>query len=448
MICNRDKNSKFVIVAGMYLLLAGMAALPWQPARAEGVVLDQIIAIVNNDVILNSEFNQRKALLVSQIRNEGGVPPSDLLLQKQVLDAMITSKLQLQLAAVSEIDVQDGAVDAMISDIATRNNVTLAAFRNVLERDGFSFPLFREEIREEMIVRTLRQRQVERQISVSDNEVEFYLNTLERQGATGKEYRLSHILLSSDDSEDSGVASPELMARAAVVKETLDEGEAFATVAVAFSDAGNAADGGDLGWRRFNQVPTAFVNILPEMKPGQIVGPISSASGLYFLTLVESRSVDRVLVQEARVRHIFIRTTENRDLELALERANIARQRVLRQGDDFAVVAADMSDDIGNAVDGGVLGWVRAGERGPDFDQVLQDAEINELSEPVRSRGGWHIIQVLERRQYDDTEFSIKEKARESIYRRKLDSAYRGWLDDMRNEAYIEVRLGDQGSQG
>ena len=428
--------------------LMGLVAPPWQVARADAVVLDRIVAVVNNDVIMRSEFERRRGLMLSQIQSEGGQPPSELLLQKQVLDVMISNKLQLQLAAIREIDVQEGDVDAMVADIARRNGVDLPTFRSVLEKDGFRFSSFREEIRDEMIVRNLRRSQVESRISVSDQEVEYYLATLRRQGATGLEYRMAHILVGSDSEEQDGVADPELMVRASVVRERLDQGEDFAAVAAAFSDASDAADGGDLGWRKLNEIPSVFVNHLPEMGIGDVIGPISSASGLHFATILETRALDQVIVPEHRVRHILVRITENRDEQVALERINIARDRILQQGEDFAAVAADMSDDISNAVDGGLIGWVREGERGPGFDRQLLQSEVNVLSEPFRSSGGWHIMQVLERRQHDDTDFSIREKARESIYRRKLDSAYRSWLGDIRSEAYIEIRMGDQGNQG
>ena len=444
----RGGNAAAGCLAPLCWCLLGLAALPWQAASAQGVVLDKIVAVVNNDVIMRSEFERRRSLMISQIQSEGGLPPSELLLQKQVLDVMIANKLQLQLAAISEIDVAEEEVDSMVSDIARRNGVDLQTFRSVLEKDGFRFSVFREEIRDEMIVRNLRRSQVESRVSVSDQEVEYYLATLRRQGATGLEYRMAHILIGSDGEEQDGVADPELMVRASVVKERLDQGEDFAAVAANFSDAADAADGGDLGWRKLNEIPSVFVNHLPEMGIGDVVGPVSSSSGLHFATILETRSVDQVIVPEHRVRHILVRITENRDEQVALERVNIARDRILQQGEDFAAVAADMSDDISNAVDGGLIGWVREGERGPEFDQQLLQAEVNVLSEPFRSRAGWHIMQVLERRQHDDTDFSIREKARESIYRRKLDSAYRSWLGDIRSEAYIEIRMGEQGSQG
>ena len=298
---NHGKSTGFAMVASLCVIMAGTTVLPAQSARAETIVLDQIVAVVNNDVILRSEFEYRRDLMLSQIRKEGGAPPSELLLQKQVLDAMIINKLQLQLAAIREINIADEEVDSMISDIARRNEVSLETFRAMLEQDGFSYPVFREEIRDEMIVRNLRRGQVERAVSVSDQEVEFYLATLQRQGVAGLEYRMSHILLSADETEQDGVADTELMVRAAVVRERLDQGEDFAAVAVAFSEAADAAEGGDLGWRKFNQVPSVFVNLLPEMKIGDVIGPISSPSGLHFAKIVETRAVDQVVVPEARV---------------------------------------------------------------------------------------------------------------------------------------------------
>ena len=421
--------------------MALLFAVSAPPVHA--ITLDQIVVIVNDDVILASEFKNRKQLMIAQMRRNGVLSTNDLLLDKRVLDTLILNKLQLQLADFNNITVGDDDVDTMIADIAARNNISINEFRTVLREDGFSFSDFREDMREEILLRRLRQDQVDSRISISDEEVEYYMLTLERQGATGKEYHLAHILLSSE--EGSGGSSV-LQARADVILERLAEGDDFFALATEFSSADDAEKGGDLGWLSLPSVPSLFVNRLPELELGEVSDPIESNSGLHFVKLIDVRSSDRVVRERLRGRRIFI-AVQDGNWEQVEERITEVRERLLA-GEDFAELAREYSDDLATVADGGELGWLDETDFPKDVYDVIAALQINEVSEPLRTGNGIQVMQILEKGQHDATVEVQREQAREAIYRRKLETARRQWLERLRSEAYIEIRLEEEDSSG
>ena len=419
--------------------------LPGPCLRPVGAItLDEIVVVVNDDVILKSEFESRKQLMASQMRRDGILSANDLLLDKRVLDILILNKLQLQLAGINSITVDDESVDKMIADIADRNKISVDGFRQLLRQDGFVYEEFREDMREEMLLRRLRQSQVDNLISISEEEIDYYLLTLERQGATGREYHLAHILLPWD--EDNSEDEEFLRAQADIIGERLTAGDDFAVLATAFSHAADAERGGDLGWLSLPAVPSLFVNRLPELEPGGVAGPIESSSGLHFVKLIEARLGDQVILDRLRGRHIFI-VVQDGNWAQARENVTGIHERLLA-GADFPELAQEYSDDLETATDGGELGWLDQSRFPADLYSALQALEINELSEPLRTPNGFHIFQILEKGKHDATVEMQREQARESIYRRKLDTARRQWLDRLRSEAYIEIRLTDEVSPG
>ena len=416
------------------VLLAGILFCWAGAGHAQSVTLDRIIAVVNDDVVLQSEFENRERLLQERLRKEGTYISNPLIIKKQVLDLLIMTKLQLQQATVSGVTVEEGVLDRMVGDIAARNGMSVDGFQRLLEEDGFSYEGFRQGMREELLVRRLRSQEIDTRVSISEEEIDYYLTTLESQGGMGREYRLQHILILE------GGEPEEMRQRAEDLRKRLEGGEDFAALAEELSDAEDAAQGGDLGWRRLPEVPTVFLEHVPNLEVGGFTGPFEGGDGLHFVRLAEVRASDLFMEEQTRSRHILARVEEGNDGTEARELIAGLRER-LDQGEDFAALAAEYSDDLGTSTEGGALGWVGRGALDPAFQQALDDLEPGELSEPFRSSFGWHVAQLLERRRQDRTEDARREQARETIRRRKSENAYKSWLHQLRDEAYVEYRL-------
>lgn len=417
------------------LALTATAATETPPPET----IDRIAAIVNDDVITASELEQRLTTLTKQLRQQRTPLPPRAVLRKQLLERMVLNRIQLQIAETTGIRVDDETLNKTIGNIAAQNKLTLSQFRDVLEKDGFGFAQFREEMRQEIIIRRLLQRQVESRISVTEQEIDNFLVNQKTQGKAHDEYHLGHILIALPEA-----ASPaeirEARERAQGILEELRRGRDFSETAVAVSDGQQALKGGDLGWRKSGELPTLFVNVVQNMKVGEVSDLIRSPSGFHIIKLLEHRSGQRHLVTQSRARHILIRPGGLTSEEQALETARELRRRLLA-GEDFAQLAKEYSDDKASAVDGGDLGWVSPGQMVPEFEQALAKLEPGTISEPVKSGFGWHLIQVLERRQHDDTDEFTRNQARKQIFQRKVEEAQANWLRRLRDEAYVEYRL-------
>ena len=424
---------KFQRVTCIFLTIilsqAGFAALE----------LDRIIAVVNDDVIMSSELEDKVRTIKNQLIEQGTALPPTSILQKQVLDRLILTKLQIQMAEKTGIRVDDETLNRTISKIAAENQLSLSKFREILEADGYSYEKFREDICNEILVTRLRQRQVDNRVSVTDREIENFLSTQEHQGDSEKEFRLSHILISVPESP-SARQLEEIQQKADKVISELQGGADFARVAATYSDSQTALDGGDLGWRKASQVPTLFSDVVNNMQKGDISEIIRSPSGYHIIKLTEIRDSEKVVVTQTRARHILISPNELLSLEDAKQRIEQLKLRI-DGGDDFAELAKGHSSDTVSAADGGNLGWVSPGDLVPEFEEVMNALEPGEVSEPFRTQFGWHIVQVLERRQHDSTDDVRRARAREAIRSRKLDEARDNWLRQMRDEAYVEYRL-------
>lgn len=415
------------------------AALLLAATTVHAVELDRIIAVVNDDVIMKSELEERLRTIESQMEEAGNPVPPRSILQKQVLDRLILTKLQIQMANETGIRVDDETLNRTISNIAAENQVTLEQFRGILEQDGYSYEKFREDIRGEILISRLRQRQVDNRVSVTDREIDNYLATQEHQGEIEIEYRLRHILVALPDSP-SARQMQEAEQLAQKVWSDLKAGGDFQQLAVTYSDGPQALDGGDLGWRKSGQVPTLFADFVADLKKGEISEIIRSPGGFHIIKLDDVRDSQKVVVTQSHARHILLRTdpgTKDEDLQLRLEQL---RQRILG-GDDFAELAKGHSHDTVSAAEGGDLGWANPGDFDPDFEQVMNSLAPNEVSPPFRTQFGWHIVQLLDRREHDSTEDMKRARAREAIRARKLDEARESWLREMRDEAYVEYRL-------
>ena len=409
----------------------------FQPAFA-GIPLDRIIAVVEDDVVMQSELENRIRTVRNQLKQQGTTPPPAAALERQILDRIILTKLQLQLAERTGIRVDDETLNKTISNIASENQVSLTQFREILENEGYSYEKFREDIRGEIMVTRLRQRQIENRVTVTEQEIDNFLTTQEVQGNTETEYRIAHILIAIPEAATPDeIESTRLVAQKVI--DDLADGQDFAELAVTVSDGQQALEGGDLGWRKQDQIPTLFVDYIRDMKEGDISELIQSPSGFHIIKLTGYRSSERHIISQTKARHILIRPSElvsDSDAKIRLEQLLIR----IEGGDDFAVLAQAHSEDAVSAVEGGDLGWTNPGAFVPEFEKQIDSLQPGEISKPFRTQFGWHIVQVIDRREYDNTK---RGRAREIIRARKIEEANQTWLRQMREDAFVEYRLDD-----
>ena len=409
-----------------------------EPAKAEKPI-DRIIAVINDDVITASELDKELNTIKQQLRAQNTTLPAPETLRSQVLDRVVLKRLQLQLAGVNHIKIDDEALNRTILNIATQNKLSLSEFRSVLDGDGINFEDYRENIRTELALAQLRQRQVTNRIVVTDQEVDEFLETQAVQGTVTDEFRLGHILIVVPDAATVEQVEAAQKKVAGVLTE-LRAGADFAQIALSVSGGAQALQGGDLGWRKLGQLPTLFSNIVTTMKVGDLSEPIRSPSGFHLIKLVDKRkSDDHHVVTQTRARHILIRTTEMVSSDDARRKLEQLKQRI-SAGDDFADMARSHSEDSATAVNGGSVGWVSPGDLVPAFEEVMDQLKIDQVSAPFHTQFGWHIVQVLERRDYDNTAELKKTRARDEIRQRKIEEETQTWLRQMRDEAFVELR--------
>ncbi|MEL0082158.1 MAG: peptidylprolyl isomerase [Gammaproteobacteria bacterium] len=419
-------------------LLGGLTALIFSlPTLATAG--DRIVAVVNADVILQSELERQIHQITAEMASRGTRPPPREALIPQLLNRQIEQMLQLEIAGRTGIEISDEALNATLANIARNNQLDLQGLRQAVIADGLSFETFREDIRTEMIITHLRQRSVINRIPVSDREIDNFLSRQESLGNSDSRYRLRHIMLSLDDG-----ATNEEIARAeqegAEILNELANGADFAQLAVNRSEGQNALQGGDLGWRQLGTLPDLFADAASQLEVGGHSGLLRSSTGLHVLYLESIQQSDRHMVTERHARHILIEIDELNPPEQSRQTLVNLRRRI-EVGEDFAELARAHSDDPGSAIRGGDLGWVRSGQMVEQFDLALNSLEIGELSQPVRSEFGWHLIELLATRERDDTEDQTRLRAAAQIRAKKADQEIQDWLQRMRDEAFIEIRI-------
>ncbi len=426
----------------IFLILAFFSGQALGEAANDAVKMDRIIAIVDQSVITEQELADRIKTVTSQLGKQGVQLPSAEVLEKQVLERLIVDSLLLQLAAQTGLKVDDGQLDKTIERIADQNQLGLEEFKAALAKDGVSFRKFREDIRNEITISRLREREVENRISVSDSEIDNYLTTQANRKDDQSEMEISHILIRTPED-----ASPEDLEKAKAkvmdaVKQ-LNAGVPFAQVSASVSDAPNALEGGNLGWKNPSQIPALFLEQLQDLQVGDIAKPIRSPSGFHILKLTGKRGGNSTLVvEQTHARHILIKLTEVMSEKDAKHKMDTIKER-LDNGTKFEDLARQYSED-GSANNGGDLGWVNPGDTVPPFEKAMNELTPGQISAPVRSPFGWHIIQVLERRKQDMTKEATRLKARQEIRTRKSEEAYEDWIRELRDRAYVELRLEDK----
>ncbi|HRH72649.1 peptidylprolyl isomerase [Zoogloea sp.] len=426
-------------------LLAAFLISSLASAANGPVEVDRIVAVVNSEVITRSDLRMRVAQVTRQLSRQGTPLPAADVLEKQVLERQIMERLQLQLAAETSLRIDDVTLDRAVGRIADTNRLSMTEFRKALERDGISWDRFREEVRNEMLLTRVREREVDGRIVVSDAEVSNFL--AHPENAMGQdEYNLSHILFRAPEG-----ATPEQLARlrakADDVAARIGRGEPFDKLAASYSDAPDALTGGNLGWRSAERLPGLFAEAVASLKPGETTPILRSAAGFHIVRVIDRKggasSGVPAQVQQTRARHILIKTSEVVSDADARRRLVDLRERVVQGGASFADLARIHSADL-SASKGGDLGWIYPGDTVPEFEQTMDALKPGELSQPVQSPFGWHLILVEDRRVQDVSDERKRGAARNALRERKSDEAYQDWLRQLRDRAYVEYRSEDR----
>lgn len=404
-----------------------------------GELLDSIAAVVNDGVVLTSELKIEIQQIVARLEAQGTQVPPMSQLAPQILERLVIRRIQLQRAERIGMQIPDETLNIALADIAERNGVSLSDLPDMLRREGIDYANYRMEMRDQLIVEQLRQRDVIGGINVTPRELEDYLERQAGRANRNVEFKLSHILISTSANADpENVATAEK--RAWEIYERATNGEPFVELAVAYSDGQQALDGGDMGWRKGEELPTLFADIVPGLEIGQVGEPIRSASGYHLVRLDDRRGAEPIMESQTRARHILITANEILDDEAVRQKLTEIRQQII-DGDSFEAVAKVVSEDPGSAINGGDLGWNGPDMFVPEFQTVCDQLEINEISEPFRSNFGWHIIQLLDRRVHDTTDEVMHQEAMMAIRNSKLNEETELWARRLRDQAFVEYRL-------
>jgi peptidyl-prolyl cis-trans isomerase SurA len=424
---------------GVQALLVLLAVLAPLSVQAERKLLDQVVAIVDEDVILQTELEARINTITSRLSAQGTALPPRQVLEERVLDQLITESIQMQMADRAGMRISDNELNETMANIAERNGMSLPHFENQLEAEGVTYNQAREQIRKEMLTSRVQQRQVGNRVRVTDREVENYLESLEARGGNNAQYRLAYIFVSVDDPSDEAEVDA-AREKAERLRSEIANGRDFREVAVAESDASNALEGGDMGWRAEGQLPSLVAPVVPELPVGEPSDVQENNSGFHLVMVMDKRGGEQQqMIQQHRVRHILVRPSEaTTDSQAETVIRDLYQQ--LQNGASFSALAREYSDDPVSGSDGGNLGWVSPGQMVPAFEQAMLDADIGELRGPFRSQFGWHILQVQERRQKDISGDVRDAEARQAIYRRKFETELQNWLQEIRDEAFVEFK--------
>ena len=415
------------------------SARPVQAAPARIDLVDRIVAVVNKEVITRYELVERMNRVQKELQRRGTSLPEHGEIERQVLERLIIEKVQLQYARETGVRVDDLELDRTVSRVAEGNKLSLTEFRQTLERDAIRFDRFREELRNEILMNRLRDREVTGKITVSEGEIENLLLEQSERKDPATEYNIAHILVRVPEQ-----ATPEQLetrrARAEEAVKRLRDGAEFAQLAATYSDAPDALQGGVMGWRSQQRLPELYVEALEGLKPGSISNVFRSPAGFHVLKLLELRGAGApLLMEQAHVRHILVRTNELVSEDEARRKLLNLRERIVN-GVNFAELARLNSDD-GSASRGGDLGWIYPGDTVPEFERAFTELKPMDVSPPVKTPFGWHLIQVLERRMADMSSERKRVEARKALLDRKGDEAYQEWLRQLRDRAYVEMRL-------
>ncbi len=438
------RHSVFALACAPTLALA--LSLASGPVHAQartlsdrGEMLDRVAAVVNDGVVLSSELDEQVAEITTRISGQGMEMPPAAVLRQQVLDRLVLQEIQMQRAQRAGIRINDEALNSALADVAQRNGIPLADLPKVLASQGVDYNAYRESVRREMTTQVLRQRDVLQRINVSPREIEQFIAKDKNRPSEANEYNLSHILIAVPQ-DPSTQQLEEAARRAEDVSRRARAGEDFAQLAIANSNSQTALEGGALGWRRGPEIPTVLADLVVQLKAGETSEPLRTPSGYHIVRLNELRGeAAQGLVEQTQARHILLKPTEIQDDATVEQRLRAVRERILK-GEDFAGLAKTLSEDPGSATEGGDLGWTTPGTFVPEFDKALAALQQDEISQPFRSQFGWHIVQLLGRRQFDNTEEMRRQRAFMQLRESKAEEEIELWLRRLRDEAYVDVK--------
>jgi peptidyl-prolyl cis-trans isomerase SurA len=429
---------------GLFILIAcfaaGAANAQTREASSSGELLDRVAATVNDGVVLSSELDEQMLIVVDRLRAQKLDLPPQNVLRQQILDRLVLQELQMQRADRAGIKVSDETLNNALSDVAASNQIKLADLPNALAAQGIDYASYRDNIRKELAMQILRQRDVIARINVSPREIEQFLERQKKMPSEANEYNVSHILIAVPQA-----ATPEQGEEAAKkadeVYQKATSGEDFGRLAVAYSNSQTALEGGSLGWRKGTELPTFLGEAIATMKAGDVTKPMRTPSGYHIIKLTEVRGNAQVIVNQVHARHILIKTNELQDDATVQQKLATIRDRIVNKGENFTAVASVVSEDPGSAAEGGDLGWASPGTYVPEFEKQLAQLQPDEISQPFRTQFGWHIIQLLGRRQFDMTDDMRRQKAFAALRESKADEETELWLRRLRDEAYVEYKL-------
>jgi peptidyl-prolyl cis-trans isomerase SurA len=428
-----------VAVSVAALGVCGRAAAQTRELDTRGVLLDRIAAIVNDGVVLNSDLDTQIEAVSERLRQQKLDLPPQNVLRQQVLERLVVQEIQLQRAQHDGIKVTDETLNAALSDVARRNNLSLSQLPQALAAQGLDYGAYREDLRKEITLSMLRQRDVLDRIVVTPKEIDQYLDKQAKMPSGNHEYNVSHILIAVPQ-EATQAQLDEAARRASEVYQKASGGEDFARLAVAYSNSQTALEGGSLGWRKETELPTFLTDVVAKLKPGEVSQPLRTPTGFHIVKLNEVRGSEaKAIENQVHARHILMKTTELADDATVKQKLNQLRERILK-GEDFGGLAQTNSEDPGSASQGGDLGWTGPGAFVGDFEQQLSALKDGEISEPFKTQYGWHIVQMLGHRQFDATDEVKRRKAMEAIRASKADEETEIWLRRLRDEAYVEFK--------
>ena len=402
-------------------------------------LIDRVVAVVDSGVIMESQLNSRVEEILIRLKNDKAELPPLNLLEEQVLDRLIIEEIQLQLADRAGIKISDSELNQTLSRVSSQNNLSLEEFRLKLEAEGTSYKSFRDTIKKELIIQRVQRGKVGAKIDISEQELENFINSEEGRTQLAEQYNVQHILLSVK----SGLSEIEIEAiedEAVSLFERLENGESFEKLAASYSAGQKALEGGFLGWRTSAELPSLFAEVVTGLTVGEVAQPVRSGAGFHILKLTDKRGNTVKFLDQTLARHILIQPSEIRTENQAEVLINDIYKR-LKEGEDFKQLARQFSEDPGSKMDGGELGWSNPGDYDPAFEMTLNATEIGQLSEPIKSSFGWHIIEVMDRRNEDVSQEEQKNRAYQIIFKRKFDQELQSTLIELRAEAYVDIKL-------
>ena len=427
------------LIAIIYSLMIFSSGVDSQTRElsSSGEFLDSVVALVNDGIVLRSELENQLGLIIATLEQQGGQMPPMETIREDLLERLILQRVQLQRADRYGIRITDEILNNAIANVASNNNVAFEEFPGVLALEGIDYNDYRNELRQQLIIDQLRQREVISRIAVTESELNSFLVFQKEQDALNYDYNLSHILITTS----SRAGSKEIETKESLIYELenrITQGEDFAQLARENSGGQQSASGGNLGWMKGNQLPEVFIKVASQLQNGELSQPFQTSSGFHLLKLNQIKGNEPILEEQIQVRHILIKTNEVLDDSAAEEKLKTIRQQIIDEG-NFGAVAAAVSEDVGSAQDGGDMGWAPRGFFVPEFEDVAYSLEKNEFSQPFRSRYGWHIIEFLGDRVYDNTEEIQRRKAISAIRNSKLSSEIEIWARELRDEAFVEI---------